>query len=81
MHARGQEIALHSISHETSTTYWQGISLEDLKKEFGGERELISYFANVPLEDIQGMRLPFLQLSGKKINVLSIFFFVSMFYS
>lgn len=55
---------MHSISHQTLTTYWQTISLEELKDEFGGERELVAHFADIPIEDIGGMRLPFLQLSG-----------------
>lgn len=62
--ADGNEIALHSISHVTNTNYWKKISVEDLTKEFVGERELISKFAKIPIEDIQGLRLPFLQLSG-----------------
>lgn len=69
LYQNGHEIALHSITHSSLTTYWQTISKEDLLKEFGGERELVSYFANIPIEDIQGIRLPFLQLSGKKMNL------------
>lgn len=72
LHARGQEIALHSITHEASTSYWQGITQEQLAQEFGGERQLIAHFANVPINDIQGIRLPFLQLSGTILIVLHV---------
>lgn len=64
LHAHGQEIALHSITHQNPTTYWEELDNEGLIDEFGGERELLSYFADIPAEDIKGMRLPFLQLSG-----------------
>lgn len=46
------------------TSYWQNLDVEELVQEFGGEQQLISYFANIPIEDIKGMRLPLLQLSG-----------------
>ncbi|KAJ3661997.1 hypothetical protein Zmor_006366 [Zophobas morio] len=64
LYVHGHEIALHSITHEALTDYWKEISLDDLKKEFGGEKTLIAKFANIPEEAIKGMRLPFLQLSG-----------------
>lgn len=69
LHAKGHEIALHSISHKALTTYWKDISVEDLLLEFGGEIDLISYFADIPKNDIKGMRLPFLQMSGRFIIV------------
>lgn len=65
MYQNGHEIALHSISHTTDTKYWREASVELLNKEFGGEIELISKFANIPKEDIHGLRIPFLQMSGK----------------
>lgn len=64
MYVRNHEIALHSITHEPLTDYWRDISLEDLNHEFGDERTLVAKFSDIPIESIQGMRLPFLQLSG-----------------
>lgn len=64
LHANGQEVALHSISHVSNTAAWKGMSVEDLQKEFDGQVQLISKFANVPAADIKGMRMPFLQLAG-----------------
>lgn len=46
------------------TSYWQNLDVETLLQEFKGERELIAHFANIPIEDIKGMRVPLLQLSG-----------------
>lgn len=64
LHAAGHEIALHSITHTTSTDYWRDISIDLAHQEFGGERDLIAHFAKIPAEDINGLRVPFLQLSG-----------------
>lgn len=48
------------------TQYWRTADVDLLKKEFGGEKQLIAHFANIPQEDITGIRIPFLQMSGKK---------------
>lgn len=65
LYANGHEIALHSISHNATTDYWRAASVQTLSEEFGGEREMVAHFANIPKEDIRGIRLPFLQLSGE----------------
>lgn len=65
LHAHGQEIALHSITHDTYTSYWQNLDVATLIEEFGGERQLVAKFANIPIDDIKGMRVPLLQLSGQ----------------
>jgi hypothetical protein len=71
LHANGQEIALHSISHEPMTTYWKNASLATLQQEFTDERTLISNFAKIPEEDIKGIRMPFLQMAGNnQFNML-----------
>ncbi|XP_044761197.1 chitin deacetylase 8 [Coccinella septempunctata] len=64
LYENGFEVALHSITHDPNTTKWSEASVEYLKKEFGGEREIITKFAKIPEEDIHGIRVPFLQLSG-----------------
>lgn len=64
LYKSGHEIALHSITHNVSTDYWRSISIENLTAEFGGERQLISHFANISSSSLQGIRLPFLQMSG-----------------
>ncbi|XP_026461246.1 uncharacterized protein LOC113362969 [Ctenocephalides felis] len=64
LYKAGHEIALHSISHISSTEYWKNIKVEDLVKEFQGEKDIIAKFAQINKTDIQGLRLPFLQMSG-----------------
>lgn len=64
LHADGHEIALHSITHSPYVSYWQNLSVSELVKEFGGEKELIAKFADIPIESITGLRLPLLQMSG-----------------
>lgn len=64
LYEKGHEIALHSITHTTNTEYWKTASVDLLKKEFGGERDLVAYFANIPAKDIVGLRMPFLQMDG-----------------
>lgn len=64
MYNEGHEIALHSISHVPNVTYWQEASSNLMTDEIIGERDLVSYFAKIPKEDIKGVRLPFLQMSG-----------------
>lgn len=71
LHANGQEISLHSISHQALTTYWKNASLPLLLQEFADERTLISNFAKIPEEDIKGIRMPFLQMAGNnQFNML-----------
>lgn len=43
---------------------WRDKSVADLTEEFAGERELIEHFARIPADDMNGIRLPFLQMSG-----------------
>ncbi|KAF2900101.1 hypothetical protein ILUMI_06082 [Ignelater luminosus] len=62
--ARGHEIALHSITHQPPTDYWKDLSVEGHMKEFIDQRDLMSNLAKIPKESMQGIRLPFLQLSG-----------------
>jgi len=60
LYANGHEIASHSISH----SYGEQFSKSKWMKEMVGQRELLSAFAGIPLEDIRGMRAPFLAIGG-----------------
>uniref|UniRef100_A0A336M0N0 CSON009775 protein n=1 Tax=Culicoides sonorensis TaxID=179676 RepID=A0A336M0N0_CULSO len=62
--ANGHEIALHSITHSPYNSYWRNASVEKLLMEFGDQKEMIAHFANIPSDDINGMRMPLFQLSG-----------------
>ncbi|XP_026316096.1 uncharacterized protein LOC113227405 [Hyposmocoma kahamanoa] len=64
LYNRGFEIALNSITHRAPQTYWAEAPYEDLVKEFADQKILISHFANISIDDIKGVRFPFLQTAG-----------------
>jgi len=61
---RRSEIALHSFTHKTGTEYWKTMNQTWWEYEMSDLRKAISHFANIPKEDIYGMRAPFLQIGG-----------------
>ncbi|CAG9792397.1 unnamed protein product [Diatraea saccharalis] len=64
LYSNGFEIGLHSITHRTPQSFWAEADYETLKGEFADQRQMMSHFGKIPLERIQGMRMPFLQLAG-----------------
>lgn len=57
----GHEIASHSINHlvppaNVNKSYWED--------EISGQRDLLVKYGAIPLEEIKGMRAPFLQIGG-----------------
>ncbi|XP_014365314.2 chitin deacetylase 8 [Papilio machaon] len=64
LYNQGFEIALHSISHQTPQSYWAEATYENMMKEFGDQKRQMSHFANIPSDAIQGIRIPFLQMTG-----------------
>jgi hypothetical protein len=62
--ANGHELGLHSVSHTPYVNYWNQISLENMTAEFGDQRQIVSHFAQIDIDDIKGMRVPLLELSG-----------------
>ncbi|RZB38605.1 hypothetical protein BDFB_007493 [Asbolus verrucosus] len=64
LYLRGFEIGDNSITRDAGQAYWKLATLQDLREEFGGQRTIISTFANIPKEDIVGVRTPQLQLGG-----------------
>ncbi|KOB56571.1 Chitin deacetylase 5a, partial [Operophtera brumata] len=64
LYNQGYEIALHSVSHQTPQTYWAEATYEDMQREFGDQRIQMAHFANIPIEQLKGIRIPFLQLAG-----------------
>ncbi|XP_059056288.1 chitin deacetylase 8-like [Achroia grisella] len=64
LYNQGFEIALHSISHQEPTTYWEEATLEIMEREFADQKGQMAHFANIPYNSIDGMRIPFLQLGG-----------------
>lgn len=60
----GFEVALQSISRQTSQAYWAGATYETMVLEYAQQRSQMAHFANIPFDAIQGMRIPFLQMAG-----------------
>lgn len=63
LYADGHEIASHSISHsfgeQFSTSKWEA--------EIAGQREILAAYGGVRMEDIRGMRAPFLSIGGNRM--------------
>lgn len=61
---KGHEIAVHSVTHRTPTTFWKQASYNQLQYEIVEQRSIIAENAGVPVRNITGWRSPFLQPSG-----------------
>ncbi|XP_066259307.1 chitin deacetylase 8-like [Euwallacea similis] len=60
----GFEIGVHSVTNYHDQAYWRLASEELLEKEFGSQRKIIEKFANIPVENLNGVLTPQLQLAG-----------------
>ncbi|VVC99383.1 unnamed protein product [Leptidea sinapis] len=63
LYNNGFEIALHSITN-TNQSYFANADYETLMLEFNDQKKLISHFASIPVDQLKGIRMPFLQLAG-----------------
>ncbi|EFX88071.1 hypothetical protein DAPPUDRAFT_191866 [Daphnia pulex] len=61
---RGHEIASHSVSHKDDYPYWMNNSIAFWEREAGRQREIITTYSNIPMDQIQGFRTPYLQTGG-----------------
>lgn len=43
------------------TDYWQKATVDDLSNEMGGQKTILSTFANIPAHDIIGARVPYMK--------------------
>lgn len=64
LHARGMEIADHSITHKLPREWWSISTKEELEWEILSQRENLADYGHIPVEDIRGWRSPFLQPNG-----------------
>ncbi|KAG8188553.1 hypothetical protein JTE90_007161 [Oedothorax gibbosus] len=64
LYSEGHEIAVHSISHESSTELWRKATDDRWKKEMVGMRVMLDTFAGIPKKEVVGHRAPFLQTAG-----------------
>ncbi|XP_054157517.1 uncharacterized protein LOC128955863 [Oppia nitens] len=62
LYSRGHEMASHSVTH----SFGERFSKNQWNKEINGQREILHLYGGVNLEDIRGMRAPFLQGGGNK---------------
>ncbi|XP_038218118.1 chitin deacetylase 8 [Zerene cesonia] len=63
LYNEGFEIALHSITH-VNQTYFQEADYDRMMLEFADQKTLMSHFAAIPESSIEGLRIPFLQMTG-----------------
>jgi len=66
LYRRGHEMASHSITHNNKESYWEEADEALWRSEIGGARDIASFWANIPEEDIFGSRAPLLRLGGNR---------------
>ena len=64
LYRAGHEIGSHSLTHRMPQSWWGRGSYEDLRAEMEGQRNQLSRLADIPLSEIRGLRIPFLELGG-----------------
>lgn len=63
----GHEIAVHSITHRQPESWWEkNATIEDWFDEMVGQANIINRFGGVKMEDIRGLRVPFLKLGWNR---------------
>lgn len=67
LYARGMEVAVHSVTHRTPTTFWKTASAADLRYEIVQQRLNLAKRTGIPLQNITGWRSPFLQPTGDRL--------------
>ncbi|KAB0794026.1 hypothetical protein PPYR_13646 [Photinus pyralis] len=64
---RGHEISVHSITHRGPEDWWPyNATLEDWFDEMVGQANILNKFANIPLHELRGMRVPFLKVGSSR---------------
>lgn len=63
----GHEIAAHSITHRSPEHWWSNnATIEDWFDEMVGQANIINRFAGVAMEDVRGLRVPFLRVGWNR---------------
>ncbi|XP_022657173.1 uncharacterized protein LOC111262313 isoform X2 [Varroa jacobsoni] len=62
LYSKGHEMASHTVTH----SFGEKFSEQQWFKEVAGQREILHLYGGVKLEDVRGMRAPFLQIGGNK---------------
>ncbi|KAG6795950.1 hypothetical protein HZU73_08589 [Apis mellifera caucasica] len=63
LYVDGHEMASHTISH----SFGEQFSQRKWAREVAGQREILSAYGGVKLEDVRGMRAPFLSVGGNNM--------------
>ena len=64
---QGHEIAVHSITHRGPEEWWgKNATIEDWFDEMVGQANIINRFGGVDMEDIRGLRVPFLSVGWNR---------------
>ncbi|RVE45208.1 hypothetical protein evm_010149 [Chilo suppressalis] len=63
LYSAGHEMASHTVSHSFGEQFTQ----KKWNREVGGQREILAAYGGVKLEDVRGMRAPFLSVGGNKM--------------
>ncbi|XP_071519200.1 chitin deacetylase 1-like isoform X2 [Panulirus ornatus] len=64
LHRLGHEIAVHSISHNDSESFWTNASEDEWAQEMAGARVIAETFANITDNSVIGVRAPYLRVGG-----------------
>nr|XP_036226970.1 chitin deacetylase 1 isoform X1 [Bactrocera oleae] len=63
----GHEISVHSVTHRGPEIWWsKNATIEDWFDEMVGQANILNRFANIRMEDIRGMRVPFLRIGWNR---------------
>ncbi|KAH8263249.1 hypothetical protein KR044_006466, partial [Drosophila immigrans] len=63
----GHEIAVHSVTHRGPELWWsKNATIEDWFDEMVGQANIVNKFAGVRMEEIRGMRVPFLRVGWNR---------------
>ncbi|XP_012267028.2 uncharacterized protein LOC105692413 isoform X2 [Athalia rosae] len=63
LYAAGHEMASHTVSH----SFGEQFSHRKWAREVAGQREILAAYGGVKLDDIKGMRAPFLSVGGNNM--------------
>ncbi|GLV35088.1 Chitin and LDLR binding deacetylase 3 [Carabus blaptoides fortunei] len=63
----GHEIAVHSITHRSPEEWWsKNATIEDWFDEMVGQANILHRFAGIRMEELRGMRVPFLRVGWNR---------------
>lgn len=69
IYKQGHEIASHTLSHRDPTTWWAYAGYDNWESEIMGMRQRLNEKSGVPVNEITGMRAPFLQVRHGQISL------------